>query len=57
MAVTERVAAALRGVSGILVTPFDGDDQPVPGKLAPIVDRAVGAGIGALTVNGNTKKH
>jgi 4-hydroxy-tetrahydrodipicolinate synthase len=56
MAVSERVARALRGVSGILVTPFDGDDQPVPGKLAPIIDRAVGAGIGALTVNGNTSE-
>jgi 4-hydroxy-tetrahydrodipicolinate synthase len=46
--------AALNGISGILVTPFDGDDQPAPAKLAPIVDRAVNAGVHVLVANGNT---
>lgn len=54
--VPARLAAALTGVSGILVTPFDADDRPAPSRLAPIVARAVGAGIGALTVNGNTSE-
>jgi 4-hydroxy-tetrahydrodipicolinate synthase len=56
MPVSERVAAALRGVSGILVTPFDAADQPAPARLLPVVARAVAAGIGALTVNGNTSE-
>ncbi len=56
MAISERVARALRGVSGILVTPFDDRDRLAPDRLAPIVARAVGAGIGALTVNGNTSE-
>jgi 4-hydroxy-tetrahydrodipicolinate synthase len=51
-----RVAEALRCVSGILVTPFDADDAPAPARLAPVVARAVAAGIGALTVNGNTSE-
>jgi 4-hydroxy-tetrahydrodipicolinate synthase len=54
--VTPRVAAALAGVSGILVTPFDAADRPAPARLAPIVARATAAGIGALTVNGNTSE-
>jgi 4-hydroxy-tetrahydrodipicolinate synthase len=45
---------ALCGVSGILVTPFDGDDRIAPQRLAPIVDRAVAAGVGTLVSNGNT---
>lgn len=53
---TARVAAALAGIAGILVTPFDAADAPAPARLAPIVARAVGAGIGALTVNGNTSE-
>lgn len=44
----------LTGVSGILVTPFDEDDQIAPERLPPIVDRAVGAGVHILTANGNT---
>ncbi|MGG5821087.1 dihydrodipicolinate synthase family protein [Falsiroseomonas sp. HW251] len=51
-----RVAAALAGVSGIVVTPFDAEDRPAPDRLAPIVARALAAGIGALTVNGNTSE-
>jgi 4-hydroxy-tetrahydrodipicolinate synthase len=46
--------AALPGISGILVTPFDRDDQIAPHLLKPIIDRAIGAGVHILTVNGNT---
>lgn len=46
----------LRGVSGILVTPFDGDDRIVPARMGPIVDRAVAAGVGTLVANGNTSE-
>jgi 4-hydroxy-tetrahydrodipicolinate synthase len=45
---------ALPGISGILVTPFDKDDQIAPAWLKPVVDRAVKAGIHILTANGNT---
>lgn len=48
------VRTALAGISGILVTPFDGDDQVAPRRLQPIVDRAVGAGVHILVANGNT---
>jgi len=46
--------AALPGISGILVTPFDKDDQLAPQRLCPVVDRAVKAGVHILTANGNT---
>ncbi len=46
--------AALPGISGILVTPFDREDRVAPRLLAPIVDRAVRAGVHILTANGNT---
>ncbi|MBU6497770.1 MAG: dihydrodipicolinate synthase family protein [Rhodospirillales bacterium] len=46
--------AALTGISGILVTPFDADDRLAPARLGPIVDRAVGAGVHILVANGNT---
>lgn len=46
--------AALPGISGILVTPFDDDDRLAPARLRPIVDRAIGAGVHILTANGNT---
>jgi 4-hydroxy-tetrahydrodipicolinate synthase len=45
---------ALTGVSGILVTPFDTDDALAPGKLTPVIDRAVQAGVHILVANGNT---
>jgi 4-hydroxy-tetrahydrodipicolinate synthase len=45
---------ALSGISGILVTPFDGNDAIQPARLAPIVARCAAAGVDALTVNGNT---
>ncbi len=44
----------LPGISGILVTPFDRDDQIAPQRLKPIVDRAIKAGVHILTMNGNT---
>lgn len=52
----DRLARGLRGVSGILVTPFDGDDRIAADRLRPIVDRAVAAGVGTLVINGNTSE-
>ena len=49
-----RLREALAGISGILVTPFDERDAIVPSRLAPIVDRAIEAGVHALVANGNT---
>lgn len=48
---------SLSGISGILVTPFDSDDQIAPSRLSPVIDRAVGAGVHVLTVNGNTGEY
>ncbi len=45
---------ALTGISGILVTPFDADGELAPQRLAPIVDRALKAGLHMPVVNGNT---
>ncbi|MDW4499738.1 dihydrodipicolinate synthase family protein [Sulfitobacter sp. D35] len=45
---------ALRGISGILVTPYDAAGEIAPGRLAPIIDRALGAGVHVPVVNGNT---
>jgi len=45
---------ALTGISGILVTPFDGNDEVAPRRQLPIVDRAVEAGVHILVANGNT---
>jgi 4-hydroxy-tetrahydrodipicolinate synthase len=50
----EAFLAALPGISGILVTPFDRDDQIAPRLLAPVIDRAIAAGVHILTANGNT---
>ncbi|WP_020202713.1 MULTISPECIES: dihydrodipicolinate synthase family protein [Cupriavidus] len=47
---------ALDGISGILVTPFDADDTVSPAPLAPVVDRAVEAGVHVLVANGNTSE-
>ncbi len=46
--------AALPGISGILVTPFDKNDQLAPQALKPVIDRAIAAGVHILTANGNT---
>ncbi|SMX50448.1 dihydrodipicolinate synthase family protein [Maliponia aquimaris] len=51
---TTDLATALRGVSGILVTPFDAAGEIAPERQKPIVDRAVTAGVQVLTANGNT---
>ena len=56
MTASKQRIAALNGVSGILVTPFDKSDIIDARPLKPIIDRAVGAGISALTVNGNTSE-
>lgn len=45
---------ALAGISGILVTPYDEAGDIAPAKLAPILDRALGAGVHMPVVNGNT---
>ncbi len=52
--ITQTLRYALGGISGILVTPFDGEDRIAPARLKPIVDRALGAGVHALVANGNT---
>lgn len=49
-----RLRKALTGISGILVTPFDNNDQVAPSRLKPIIDRAIGAGVHILVSNGNT---
>jgi 4-hydroxy-tetrahydrodipicolinate synthase len=46
----------LAGISGILVTPFDGNDHPAPARLVPIIARCAAAGVQALTMNGNTSE-
>jgi 4-hydroxy-tetrahydrodipicolinate synthase len=45
---------ALTGISGILVTPYDAAGEIAPARLAPILDRALGAGLHMPVVNGNT---
>ena len=46
--------AALAGISGILVTPYDDAGDVAPARLAPILDRALSAGVHMPVVNGNT---
>lgn len=46
--------AALDGISGILVTPFDTNDAFCVAPLRPVVDRAIAAGVHVLVANGNT---
>ncbi len=53
----KEITQALRGISGILVTPFDNDDHLAPERLSPVVDRAVNAGVHILTINGNTGEY
>lgn len=48
--------AALNGISGILVTPFDARDEVSAPPLQPVVDRAVEAGVHVLVANGNTSE-
>ena len=49
-----KLRKALTGISGILVTPFDADDNVAPKRLKPVIDRAIGAGVHILVANGNT---
>ncbi|HEY8594205.1 MAG TPA: dihydrodipicolinate synthase family protein [Devosiaceae bacterium] len=44
----------LAGISGILVTPYDDAGEIAPARLAPIIDRALDAGMHLPVVNGNT---
>lgn len=52
--IEQKLRHALGGISGILVTPFDGEDRLAPERLKPVVDRAIRAGVHALVANGNT---
>ncbi|WP_119840898.1 dihydrodipicolinate synthase family protein [Pseudooceanicola algae] len=45
---------ALKGISGILVTPYDDAGDLAPARLVPIIDRAITAGVHMPVVNGNT---
>ncbi len=45
---------ALTGISGILVTPYGENGDIAPQLLAPIIDKAIAAGIHLPVVNGNT---
>ena len=49
-----KLRKALTGISGILVTPFDVQDEVAPARLRPIIDRAIRAGVHILVANGNT---
>ena len=51
---THDLDAALAGISGILVTPYDEGGDIAPARLAPVLDRALGAGVHMPVVNGNT---
>jgi len=53
---SERIRDALRGISGILVTPFDAQDTIAPKRLVPIIDRVVTAGVDNVVANGNTSE-
>lgn len=44
----------LSGISGILVTPYDDNGDLAPGRLQPVIDRALAAGVHFPVVNGNT---
>ncbi len=47
---------ALNGISGILVTPFDNNNELSAAPLRPVVDRAIQAGVHVLVANGNTSE-
>jgi len=51
---SRRLEAALTGISGILVTPYDSEGEIAPHRLIPIIDRSLGAGMHIPVVNGNT---
>jgi 4-hydroxy-tetrahydrodipicolinate synthase len=49
-----KLRQALTGISGILVTPFDDQDEVAPHHLSGVIDRAIRAGVHVLVSNGNT---
>jgi 4-hydroxy-tetrahydrodipicolinate synthase len=49
-----KLRKALTGISGILVTPFNEQDEIAPERLTPVIDRAIHAGVHILVANGNT---
>ncbi|WP_086999563.1 dihydrodipicolinate synthase family protein [Rhizobium sullae] len=51
---TSDLRSALRGISGILVTPYGKTGEIDPVRQKPIVDKAIAAGIHILVANGNT---
>jgi len=54
MKINQNLSRALTGISGILVTPFDANDEVNPAPLIPIIDQAINAGVHLLVSNGNT---
>ena len=48
------IRAALKGISGVPVTPFDERDQVVPAVLKGLIERLAAAGIDNLVAAGNT---
>jgi 4-hydroxy-tetrahydrodipicolinate synthase len=54
--ISSTLRRALTGISGILVTPFDTNDQTAPERLRPIMDRAIKAEVDILVINGNTSE-
>ena len=54
---THDLSKALTGISGILVTPYDDAGEIAPRNLAPIIDRALAAGVHIPVVNGNTGEY
>ena len=54
---THDLKKALTGISGILVTPYDAEGEIAPGKLAPVIERALEAGVHIPVVTGNTGEY
>lgn len=52
-----QMSQALTGISGILVTPYDSAGDLRPALQAPIVERAIAAGVQILVANGNTGEY
>ncbi len=51
---SDKLLAAIRGISGILVAPFTSEDRFTAQPLSPIIERAISAGVHVLVANGNT---
>lgn len=48
------IKPALGGISGVLATPFDGDDRVDTALLSKLADRVAAAGVHGLVAGGNT---